>query len=296
MKTMVKFRIKNKKARNGLIAFGCIALVACVFLGISYSNPNATWNPFGTPPPPPVDTPAETVINLTDPLYTSLDLDKKDFTAALHGLPTGEDPTIFANWAVITSVNDLDDIDDDVLDADTYSRWFVGYYDTVMAVEDEAPRQYGYREAEIFKGQTNNLVTYDTPDGGAAFVVYNSVTGAYIDITAVNITYATNFTILAIINVTETRSAYVEYFSFTDWSYISLNFRLTFNGTVTTEAMYGTGMSRMSEPTLYLRFSFDYLGISPKAFPMYWTAAAITAANLQVNANGFVMRFGPTTI
>ena len=112
--------------------------------------------------------------------------------------------------------------------------------------------------------------------------------------TAANITYATNFTLIAGTNASEPSAYYVGMEDYSvEFDYMP-NFLVEFNTTVSLTDFSIRGTSKDRYNTTALTFEFDVLGADPSEFICQWSSAAISDANQEIVR--ITLQYGDTAI
>ncbi len=208
------------------------------------------------------------------------ELPESDFDFTLYGTTDLSDWLEFEIIDSGTGLNDITagDFDDDVME--DYNFFVVRYNGTVDHDDDLYGEDYdwggrGYYERwEVINPlSANTLVAYQTPSDGD-IVVVNTESFAYIDLSSVNVTTATNITIIAGTNSTQTDAIYIQGDNYLNEQDDYPMFRVEFNSTVALSdfSIQGTSKLRANSTTIYYRFSS--LGAIPQTFEGKWSPDA----------------------
>jgi len=255
-------RKKTKQAIGATVAI--IAIIVAVGLAVFY------W-----PKPGSSVTPQAFDIKLYDGIRSDEELELSDFTASFWMFPDdGTDAEDWSQWEQNLDVDQLSDIDDDTFEAG-YTRFVVFYNGTTDTsdTDDVVYESTAQRQAEIYADRVNTLYSYETPNAGAWLMVWNC-TGDYIDITTDDMDANENFSIMAMLNFTQTYAGYKGFWDFTSNDWARLTYTVTFNATCNAAELSGSGGLVRTHPTATtLQFAWDFLGQAPTIHNFLWKAS-----------------------
>ena len=219
----------------------------------------------------------------------------------LYCLPTTERASFadWSKWVQDTDVTNGDDLQNYTFKA-TDCRWVADVSAAgIDAGVDELVDFYA-RMSEVYKFGAQNIFMYETPNAGGAHVEFNSVTGAYINTASADImdleSAATNFTVVAVINMTQSYAAYKSFWDFTTNAMARLTVTFTLNDTSAANYFLTSSMTVAKDGADGIALQFEYLGVSPVICSVLWSGVARALYNLQIESGTWAINFNEVAI
>lgn len=294
--TKARKEVKVQKKQKQLLGAALVGVVAVSLLAIF----SPQLNSFFLPSQPAVEVFDVQVYHLgpggaisDDPLIPDY------FTYGLYGLAPGDSADDWLNWDLIKSGTGLGNIKTTDLDTSEYRRFWLIYNATIPESRFDdglGDRTYGEREAELYPGKNNTLYATWTPSSAGVNVFDVSFT--WLNMSATNVTFPANVTVVAGTNATQTDACYVEYFSMQTYEYIRPRAIFEYNASVTTSRIMsvrdlsgGTVTAVRVNATAYA-YEFSELGPDPAVFSGRWPVTS----SLYYELVGVTLGFGSTTL
>lgn len=269
----------------GIVSAIGIAVVAVALLGIWIFTPPAPASTLGT---------GQFSIELVDGKTADV-LNNNDFDYVLWGVD--DDPLDFVGYTEIESASGVGSVG--AGDLDGYDFYIIRVNGTVTEDfydDGGADRTYYNRYFILTEDVKNSLTVYQEPSA-AGFGLFNLETFAVLDLPTANVTYATNFTIIASGNSSQVGSAhaaYVEGPNYENEVDDAPNFVIQANDTFALSDLSISGCEKSRVNSTSIRYSFIEIGPIPTAFYAKWSGDAVLAEDLEIIT--VQMNFGDTEL
>lgn len=282
---------QNKGLKIGIM----FAVIAAGLVTVLWSDAEYNWtglNFFGTGDEGGTTTTSAFALTLYDPLLgKNLDLD--DFDATVWRLPISGDWTdrVQMETGTLASISEADIR----LPDDGSACMFVVDYngtvphsDTLYGEEhDWGARDYYRRMARIYRGQANQLDSYQTP-GSANIIVTNLESCAFINVTADNVTTSANISITVMTNASQPLSQYKAFYDYAAMDWVKPYILFTANATINSTSFSVSGDVEQSLPSTTTKLvEFETLGATPSIFEMHWDPDTPNTVQINTAQLGF---------